>query len=193
MKPVVNHFETLFWNLLQELRKPTKNLNQESWSPGQRLEPGASQIESTSANAEVWVRENVSVVNKAGRSTLTANMAQRVLSRSSGNKESVGVNHLNRSRILQPGTRLYCPHKLQGGEGIKYDFQRGAFPTSKPHNDAHFVDKESWQRREVLTNHDRSFYTWTVSGGRGSFFKLQDISSQNAFPTQEIVSYERVI
>lgn len=114
----------------------------------------------------MWVRENVSVVNTAGRSTLTANMAQRVLSRSSGNKESVGVNHLNRSRTLQPGTRLYSPHKLQGGEGIKYDFQRGAFPTSKPHNDAHFADKESWQSREVLTNHDRSFYTWTVSGGK---------------------------
>jgi len=50
-----------------------------------------------------------------------------------------GIGHCS----LEPG---YIPHKLQRRESISYNLHRGTFPTSKPHNDTHFVDQSHSSR-----------------------------------------------
>jgi hypothetical protein len=40
-QPIVRHYPDIFF---EEVRKTMKNLNQDSWSPVPRFEPGTSQI-----------------------------------------------------------------------------------------------------------------------------------------------------
>jgi hypothetical protein len=109
-------------------------------------------MQSKDPNASLRVRANTRTF---GANKAQAARTERLLSQSSGNKEGVGLNHLNRNGILQLGTQLYSATNYRVEKALSITSREEHF---QPVNRImmRLCRQESWQGREVLTNHDRS-------------------------------------